>query len=61
MESRPTTLTNAELQDALDKAVRHPHKHVHGGKLIMSPEIYTTSGCETNILISRFALIDCTG
>jgi len=61
MEYRPTTLTKAELHDALDQAVRHPHKHVHDGKLILSPEIYTTPGRETNILISRFALIDCTG
>ena len=61
MEFRSTTLTQAELHDALDQAVRYPHKHVHGGKLIFSPEIYTSPGRETNILISRFALIDCTG
>ena len=61
MEYRSTTLTKTELHDALDQAVRHPHKHVHDGKLILSPEIYATPGRETNILISRFALIDCTG
>lgn len=61
MELRPTTFTQAELQDALNEAVRRPHKHVHAGKLILSPEIYTTPGRETNILISRFALVDCTG
>ncbi len=61
MEYRSTTLTKAELHDALDQAVRYPHKHVHGGELILSPEIYTSPDRETNILISRFALIDCTG
>jgi len=61
VEYRSTTLTKIELHDALDQAVRYPHKHVHGGELILSPEIYTSSGRETNILISRFALIDCTG
>ncbi len=61
MEFRPTTLSKSELQDALEQAVRYPHKHVHVGKLIFSPEIYTSPGRETNILISRFALIDCTG
>lgn len=61
MEFRPTTLTKAQLQEALDQAVRHPHKHVHGGELVLAPEIYTSPDRETNILISRFALIDCTG
>jgi acetyltransferase-like isoleucine patch superfamily enzyme len=61
MENRPTTLTKAELQVALEQAVRYPHKHVHAGKLILSPDIYTSPDIETNILISRFALIDCTG
>jgi acetyltransferase-like isoleucine patch superfamily enzyme len=61
VEFRPTTLTKEALQASLDKAVRRPHKHVHAGRLILSPEIYTTPGRETNILISRFALIDCTG
>jgi len=61
MENRPITLTKIQLQDALDQAVRRPHKHIHKGELIFSPEIYTSPGRETNILISQFALIDCTG
>jgi len=61
MEYRPTTLTKAELHDALNQAVRRPHKHIHKGELILLPEIYSSPGRETNILISRFALIDCTG
>lgn len=61
MEIRPTTLSRIQLQEALEKAVRQPHKHVHKGELVLSPEIYASPDRETNILISRFALIDCTG
>lgn len=61
MEYRSSTLTQVELHDVLGAAVRFPHKHVHAGELILAPEIYTSPGRETNILISRFALIDCTG
>lgn len=56
-----TTLTKERLEYALSQAVRHPHGHVHKGKLILRPEVFADSDRETNILISRFALIDCTG
>ena len=61
MEHRPTTLSRDQLDYVLGEAVRHPHKHVHKGELRLNPEVFTTPGRETNILISRFALIDCTG
>lgn len=61
MEKRPTTLTRAQLDTALEQAVRHPHKHVHKGRFILPHEVFTTPGRETNVMISRFALIDCTG
>lgn len=61
MEFRPTTLTRAQLDSSLEVAVRLPHKHIHAGRLILAPEVFTTPGRETNVMISRFALIDCTG
>lgn len=61
MEYRPATLTRSQLDTALESARRHPHKHVHKGELIFAPEVYETPGRETNVLISRFAILDCTG
>ena len=57
----PTTLTKAQLDFALEQAVRHPHGHVHKGKLILHPAVFGDPDRETNILVSRFALLDCTG
>ncbi len=34
---------------------------MHKGKLIISPEAYQTPGRETNLAVSRFSLLDCTG
>jgi acetyltransferase-like isoleucine patch superfamily enzyme len=56
-----TTLTKERLDYVLDQAVRHPHGHVHKGNLILRPDVFTDPDRETNILISRFALLDCTG
>ncbi len=56
-----TTLTRERLDHVLEQAVRHPHGHVHKGKLILRPDVFTDPDRETNILISRFALLDCTG
>jgi hypothetical protein len=66
MSARPknpeaATMTKAQLEAALVKAVRHPHKHIHTGRLILAPEVYATPGLETNLVISPFALLDCTG
>lgn len=61
MEKRSTTLTRTQLDKALAQAVRHPHKHVHKGRLILDEEVFRTPGRETNVMISRFALLDCTG
>jgi acetyltransferase-like isoleucine patch superfamily enzyme len=61
VEKVRTTLTREELQSAISTAVRHPHGKVHKGRLIISPEAFQTPGKETNVLISRFSLIDCTG
>lgn len=61
MEKERNTLTRDELQVAVSLAVRHPHANVHKGRLVISPEAFKTPGKETNLLISRFSLIDCTG
>ncbi|MFH2218614.1 MAG: acyltransferase [Pseudomonadota bacterium] len=55
------TMTMAQLEAAIAQARRHPHKKVHRGELIISPAAYRTPGRETNLVISRFALLDCTG
>lgn len=60
-EFRPTTLTKTQLEEAVQQARRHPHKHIHQGELVLSPEVYQTPGRETNLLISKFSILDCTG
>lgn len=55
------TMTRAQLHQALGTAVRYPHGEVRKGRFIISPEAYETPGRQTNLVISRFALIDCTG
>ncbi len=60
-EKRPATLSRAQLDQALAEAVRHPHAHVHKGTLRLHPDVFADPGRGTNVLISRFALIDCTG
>ena len=55
------TLTVAQLQETLEQAVRRPHKNIHRGRVIISPDAYQTPGRETNLFISRYAFLDCTG
>jgi acetyltransferase-like isoleucine patch superfamily enzyme len=55
------TMTKAQLEAALEKAIRYPHKHFHKGRLIVSPQAYETPGLETNLVISPFSILDCTG
>ena len=55
------TMTRDQLLKALETAVRYPHKHVHKGRLIVSPKVYETPGLETNLAISPFSIFDCTG
>ncbi len=54
-------MTRAQLQAALEEAVRYPHNKVHKGRLIISPRAYQTPERETNLVISPYALLDCTG
>ncbi len=55
------TMTREQLQQAVEKAVRYPHKHFRKGQLMISSEAYVSGDMETNLVISPFALIDCTG
>jgi acetyltransferase-like isoleucine patch superfamily enzyme len=61
MKPDAATMTIDLLQAAIAKAVRYPHKNVHKGELIISPEVYETPDLETNLVISPFAILDCTG
>ena len=61
VKSRPATMTKAVLEAAIARAVRYPHKHIRKGELILSPAVYDTPGRETNLVISPFAILDCTG
>lgn len=56
-----TTMTAAQLEDGISMAKRHPHANVHKGELIISPEAFKTPGRETNLIISRWSIVDCTG
>ena len=55
------TMSKAKLEAAIAQARRYPHKHFHKGELIISPEAYRTPGRETNLVISPFSILDCTG
>lgn len=55
------TMTKAQLEAALEKACRKPHREIHKGKLRIAPEAYMTPGRETNLCISPFAFLDMTG
>jgi acetyltransferase-like isoleucine patch superfamily enzyme len=61
MKPDAATMTIVELQSAVKKAVRYPHKHVHKGELIISSKVYETPELETNLVISPFSILDCTG
>ena len=49
------------IEAAIAKAKRYPHKKVHKGELIISPKAYETSTRETNLVISPYCFLDCTG
>jgi acetyltransferase-like isoleucine patch superfamily enzyme len=61
MSFERATLTKVELKTALSRACRRPHKDVHKGKLVISPLAYNGPERETNLCISPFAFLDCTG
>jgi hypothetical protein len=60
MEDR-VTMTKEQLEDGVARARRHPHGDVHRGELIIAPDAFRTPGMETNLIVSPYALLDCTG
>ena len=61
MEFEAATQTMAQLKAALKKARRRPHGNVHRGRLYIDPAALDTAGMETNLCISPFSILDCTG
>lgn len=61
MEFEAATQTLEELHNALLQVVRHPHGNVHHGKLYIPPEAFEPEDTGTNLCISRFTILDCTG
>ena len=55
------TMTVSQLEEGISSAKRYPHSNIHKGELLISPKAYQTPGKETNLIISRFAILDCTG
>lgn len=61
MRFQSASQTKLELESSLKECRRRPHSNIHKGKLILSPEIFNTAGSETNVVISRFSILDNTG
>ena len=61
MRDYGATMSKAQLKAAIAKAVRYPHKKVRKGKLVISAEAYQAPGGKTNLVISPFSILDCTG
>lgn len=61
MRFRSASQTKSELETSLKECRRSPHSNIHKGKLLLSPEIFNTPGSETNVVISRFSILDNTG
>ncbi len=61
MEFERVTQAKDELRAAIKAVRRRPHGNVAKGKLILAPEVFSSAGNETNIIISPFSILDCTG
>ncbi|HIP40407.1 MAG TPA: acyltransferase [Desulfocapsa sulfexigens] len=61
MKPRRVTQTREELRTSLAECRRRPHSEINKGRLLLSPDIFNTPGHETNIIISRFSILDNTG
>ena len=54
-------MSRAALQEAVSRAVRHPHSDISRGKLVISGEAFGDDDRETNMVISPYSILDCTG
>ncbi len=61
MKFEPATQTKKVLRESLKQCVRRPHGKINKGRLYIAPEAWGTAGTETNLCISRFSILDCTG
>ncbi len=61
MRFQSASQTKLELETSLKVCRRRPHSNINKGKLLLSPEIFNTAGSETNVVISRFSILDNTG
>ena len=61
MRFQSASQTRQELETSLKECRRRPHSNINKGKLILSPEIFNTPGSETNVVISKFSILDNTG
>lgn len=61
MRFESATQTKLEFETALKECRRRPHANINKGKLLLSPEIFKTPGSDTNVVISRFSILDNTG
>ena len=61
MRFQSASQTKQELETSLKECRRRPHSNINKGKLIFSPEVFNTAGSETNVVISRFSILDNTG
>ncbi len=61
MRFQSASQTKQELETSLKECRRKPHSNINKGKLIFSPEVFNTAGSETNVVISRFSILDNTG
>ena len=61
MRFRSASQTREELETSLKECRRRPHSNINKGKLIFSPAVFNTIGSETNVVISRFSILDNTG
>lgn len=55
------TMSRQVLDDAVSRAIRHPHSDISKGKLIISGEAYRSDDRQTNLVISPYSILDCTG
>jgi acetyltransferase-like isoleucine patch superfamily enzyme len=54
-------MSAARLSEAIEQVVKYPHKHLQRGELILAPEIFNGDDRDSNLVISPFCTLDCTG
>lgn len=55
------TMSRQVLDAAVSRAVRYPHSDISKGELIISREAFQSDDRQTNLVISPYSILDCTG